>query len=89
MPAAKILTLNINGTTVVIDKHYGLNAVALLLVSGTATVDGTSGAGGQVSSALTINSTNPSLTISAGANNVIDGLTINASGGQVYLIGHP
>jgi hypothetical protein len=79
-------TYQVTNTTLTIDETYGLGMVSLMLTSGTATVSGSINAGGLASTnlALTVG-----LPITFGGNqiNPISGLTINASSGNVYIIG--
>jgi hypothetical protein len=79
-------TYEINNTSITIDETFGLGMVSLVLNSGSATVSGSITAGGLPSSNLQLIVGVP-ITFGGNQINPIGGLTIDASSGNVYIIG--
>lgn len=76
-------TFTVTGTTMTINANDGVMIVAMKLISGTVTFIGTSKVNGEASTAITLAANDP---VTIGGNTPIDGLTINATSGSVYVI---
>lgn len=79
-------TYQVNNTSITIDETFGLSMISVLLTSGSATVSGSMTVGGLPSANLAL-TTNVPITFGGNDVNPIKGVTIDASSGNVYVIG--
>ena len=87
MIVQKFWTYELAGDILYIDDSFGLTSLSILLVSGTATVQGgITLTNGLISSPLNLTIGQP-LNLPSNANLLISDLIIDAGVGQVYLIG--
>lgn len=78
-------TYQLNNSVLIIDSSFSLTSISLILVTGTGTLQGTVNAGGIASDPVNLIKGMPVM-VYADSNNVISGLTIDASLGQVSII---
>lgn len=76
-------TFTLSSQTITVSGNDGVLNISLLLVSGTVTVTGVMGIGGLSSTPITLVADKP---LNLGSNFPIDGLTIDASAGEVTII---
>ena len=79
-------TYQVTNTTLLIDESFGLGMVSVMLTSGSATVNGGGSAGSFSSNNLALTIGMP-VTFGGSSPLPIDGLTISAPSGNVYVIG--
>jgi hypothetical protein len=86
MRTQEFWTYQVTNDTLNIDESFGLGVISIMLTSGTATVSGSVNAGGQPSANLGLV---VGLPVTFGGNQIypISGITIDASSGNVYIIG--
>lgn len=79
-------TYDLTNSVLVIDSSFALTSISLILITGTGTLVGTVNSGGLASTPVNLIIGMP-VTVYSDSNNVISGLTIDASLGQVSIIG--
>ena len=79
-------TYEVSNSTLTIDETFGLGVISVMLTSGSATVNGGGSAGSFSSNNLALTVGLP-VTFGGSSPLPIDGLTISATSGNVYVIG--
>lgn len=82
----KFWTYELGGGTLMIDETYQFTSLSVICTAGVGTIKGTVIAGGVPSTSITLNVGMP-ITIHSDSNNLISGLEIDGSGGQISIIG--
>ncbi len=82
----KFWTYEMNSATLLIDETFSLTSLSIICTAGVGTVTGNITAGGIPSTSITLNVGMP-ITIYSDSNNIISGLFIDGSGGNISLIG--
>lgn len=83
---SKFFTKNLNNANFVISASMGLTKITLLVISGTVTLLGTLNVSGTDSDAVTIPEGAGITLENSGSVIPLDGLTINASAGNVSIV---
>jgi heme/copper-type cytochrome/quinol oxidase subunit 2 len=82
----KFWTYEMNSDILLIDETFLLTSLSIICTAGVGTITGNITAGGKPSTSITLNVGMP-VTINSESNNIISGLLIDGSGGNISLIG--
>jgi hypothetical protein len=83
--SSKIFTKVLTGTSLVISNDFGLRSVSIVLISGSGTYLGNLLVNGLTNDPIPL-TVGQSVTVGVEGNQILDGLTIDATGGVIHLI---